>query len=223
MAAQAIPGFSGVIFDMDGLVLNTEPTYAYAWMQAASAFGAQIDDEFCARLSGCHADEVESAFARAIGQGYDREKFLDLANQKWREHVKCQGIAKMPGFDVLLAVLKKHRIPYALATNSDGYYAKECMHFAGVNGYFDIVVTRDQVKHGKPAADLFIEAAKRLSLKPSSCLVLEDSQTGLLAAKAAGTIPVLVSNQADKGLKGLANSSFPSLTEVAALIDELYG
>jgi beta-phosphoglucomutase len=218
---QALPHFEAVIFDMDGLALDTEPTYVHAWRQAAAEFGIHLDDAFCHGLFGRHADDVEQALKGKIGNGFDRRRFHELAARHWRAYAASHGIAKMPGLDALLDVLAHHRIPYALATNSDAPYARECLYLARAAERFPLVVTRDQVARGKPAPDLFVEAAARLRTLPARCLILEDSETGLLAARESGGLPILVTPGQDlpAGLTSLALAVFPSLNAVAAVIE----
>lgn len=214
--------FDAVIFDMDGLVLDSEPAYAHAWKQAAAEFGVRIDDPFCHDLFGRHADDVAQAFAEKIGSDFDRQRFHEVAVYHWRAHVAAHGIAKMAGLDQLLDVLAEGGIPYALATNSDGPYARECLQLSATAGRFPLVVTRDQVSRGKPAPDLFIETARRLETSPERCIILEDSETGLLAARAARALPLLVSSRPEvtERLRSLALAVFPSLASVASAIRE---
>jgi len=211
-----LPAFKAVIFDMDGLVLDSESTYVFAWKQAAAEFAVHLEDEFTQSLFGRQADDVERAVAEKIGDGFERERFLDLAAQFWQAHVGSRGIAPMPGVRDLLAVLGDLRIPYALATNSSGAYAEQCLRLAGLDAHFPLAVTRDQVAEGKPAPDLFLEAARRLGHAAEQCLVLEDSATGLLAARRAGAVPVLVlARPAPKESAALAALSFRTLLDVA--------
>ncbi len=219
-----LPPFKAVIFDMDGLVLDSEPTYVFAWRQAAAEFAIQLEDGFMQSLFGCHADDVERALAEKIGAGFERERFLDLAARFWRSHVGVHGIAPMPGVEDLLAALDYQGIPYALATNSDSSYAAQCLRLARLESRFPLAVTRDQVAAGKPAPDLFLEAARRLGFAAVQCLVLEDSATGLLAARRAGAVPALVlARPAPEDAKALAALSFRSLREVAERIQARAG
>jgi len=189
-----LPDFSAVIFDLDGLVLDSEPTYAAAWKKAAAEFGAYLDEDFLLGLFGRHAEDVEMALAQRIGPAFDqhRDRYHAAAARCWRAHVDNHGIATLPGVDNLLALLDHRGIPYALATNSSGPNAKECLRLAGLEGRFAWMVTRDQVVSGKPEPDLFLQTAKLMGVAAEQCLVLEDSTTGLLAAQRAGAIPLLV-------------------------------
>lgn len=211
-----LPGFRAVIFDMDGLVLDSEPTYAFAWMKAAEEFGTPLEEAFLRGLFGRHADDVEAALAQRIGPEFDRERYLAAASRHWRTHVTVHGIATLPGVENLLALLERNGIPYALATNSDGPYATECLRHAKMDGRFAKTVTRDQVAQGKPEPDLFLEAARRLGVAIEQCLVLEDSATGLLAARRAGATPVLVLDRpAPEDSAALASLSYRTLDEFA--------
>lgn len=216
----APPLLRAVILDMDGLVLDSEPAYCEAWRRAAAEFGVELTATFCANLFGRHADDVESAIRGAIGDGYDRRKYFQAAEGHWRDHLAQHGVTPMPGLDILLDLFRHRNIPYAVATNSDGPYARESLRQAGLEAKFPLVVTRDQVARGKPAPDLFLEAARRLRTPPDRCLVLEDSATGLAAGIAAGTLTVLVQPReiTRQQLADQALAAFPSLGEVAAWI-----
>lgn len=214
-----LPIFEAVLLDLDGLVLDTEPTYLFAWREAAAAFGAVLDEQTGHTLFGRQADDVMRTLQTLIGPRFDRARFHALAEKHWRVYLKHHGIACMPGLSSLLDCFERLNIPYALATNSDAPYALECLEHGGVARSFPIWVSRDQVAHGKPAPDLFVEAARRLGVDPSACLVLEDSATGLLAAHRAQAIPVLVQKrQIPAEIRALAAACFASLTEVATAL-----
>ncbi len=204
---------------MDGLAIDSEPSFIFAWSQAATVFGAHLEDGLVRSLLGRHADDVESALKQTIGEGFDCNRFHLLAAQFWREYVEVRGISPMPGLDGLLELLGRNRIPYALATNSDGHNASECLRLSGLKSHFPLTVTRDQVSAGKPEPDLFLIAARLMGVAASECLVLEDSTIGLLAASRAGMTPVLVNAKtATLEPHQLAAMSFQSLHEVAEAI-----
>lgn len=215
-----LPSFDAVLFDLDGLVLDTEPTYLYAWRKAAVEFGAKLDNSLGHRLFGQHADAVMQALQDLIGPSFERERFHVAASSYWHQYLNSHGVVCMPGLEKLLDSLAWRHIPYALATNSDAPYAKICLERAGIDDRFPIRVSRDQVQHGKPEPDLFLEAARRLSVDPGRCLVLEDSPTGLEAARRAGTMPVLVqARPVEAATLTLAVAHFHSLEQIADAIE----
>lgn len=189
---EPLPPFHAVVMDMDGLALDTEATYCTAWQRAAAELGYALSNEFCRGLFGRHADDVKSALAAACGSGFDPRAFHAAAERHWLATLQADGVAKMPGLDRLLAALRRHAIPYALATNSDEPYASLCLDAARARHEFPVMVTRDQVASGKPAPDLFLEAARRLGVPPARCLALEDSPPGLTACIEAGMVAVWI-------------------------------
>lgn len=218
------PRFKAVVFDMDGLVLDSEQSYVFAWRRVAENLGARLEDEFVEDLFGRQADDVIRLLAEKLGKVFDAERFCRDAENYWRAHVHSHGIPAMPGVSELLALLKRHRVPFALATNSMGIFARECLRAGGLEGAFPVMVTRDQVAAGKPEPDLILEAAKRMEVSAEQCLVLEDSATGLQAAARAGAMPILVSQRpAPLNLQSLAAAYYRSLLEASQGIRPFLG
>lgn len=184
--------FAAVIFDMDGLVLDTEGTYIIAWKQAASALGHDFPDGFYLSLSGLHYKDVELKLIEYCGAEFDLQTFKRLSGDFWREYVAVHGIQIKHGFTGLLELLNQKKIPYCLATNSLMVNALECLKLAGIERVFPIVVTRDHVQHGKPEPDIFLKASELLQVDISRCLVVEDSHAGIVAASRAGAVSVFV-------------------------------
>lgn len=184
--------FSAVIFDMDGLVLDTESSYCYAWQQAAAAMGFTLSEAFCLALSGLQAKDVEQALRTRCGADFNMPVFNDRAGRFWRDYVDAQGINIKRGFIPLLEYIIQQRIPFCLATNSRSINAYECLELAGLKDVFPLIVTRDDVELGKPEPDIFLTAAQLLPADISRCLVVEDSHAGIIAANKAGAFSVLV-------------------------------
>lgn len=193
--ANFLPDFSGVLLDMDGLVLDSEVTYVEAWENAALELGHPLEPGFARSLFGRHAGDVAFEFKKFFGPGFDAEVFFRLAERHWFKGIEENGVAPMPGITQLLSCLQERGIPYALATNSDRPYADLCLERSGLLTAFPLTIARDEVKRGKPEPDLFLGAAKLLGLPASNCLVLEDSEAGLDAAKASGAVAVLIQRQ----------------------------
>ena len=188
--------FDAVIFDMDGLVLDTESTYIIAWQQAANAMGYGFSDDFCLSLSGCHYKDVELRLIEYCGAEFNLQTFNRLSSDFWREYVDVHGIKIKHGFIGLLELLIRQKIPYCLATNSPAENALECLELAGIEDVFSTVITRDLVRNGKPEPDLFQKAAELLQVDIKRCLVIEDSSAGIVAASRAGAVSVFIPSTA---------------------------
>jgi beta-phosphoglucomutase len=184
--------FAAFIFDMDGLVLDTEPTYFAAWQQAVEAMGYTVDPHSFKTLSGHHYSQVEAQLLTWYGVGFNLYAFRQLSSELWRNYVKDQGIAVKPGVIALLDYADQNQIPVCLATNSSTINAHECLAIAGIKHRFPVIVTGDDVQQGKPAPGIFLKAAGSLQVDIRRCLVFEDSRTGIVAANAAGAYSVYV-------------------------------
>ncbi len=184
--------FSAVIFDMDGLVLDTESTYSIAWQKAANAMGHDFSDDFCLSLSGLHYKDIELRLIDYCGADFNLPTFNRLSGDFWRDHVNVHGIKIKHGFTGLLELLNLQKLPYCLATNSLAANALECLELAGIKDIFSIIVSRDQVQHGKPEPDIFLKAAELMQVDISRCLVIEDSHAGIVAASRAGAVSVFI-------------------------------
>ena len=184
------PEFSAVILDLDGLVLDTEKTYRIAWCFALETMGYSFSQNFYQRLSGLQYESIERFFLEQCGTDFDVPLFRKISAEQWHDYVDAEGIAVKPGVFDLLAALTERQIPYCLATNSLSENAERNIDIAGIAHLFPNKVTRDQVKRGKPAPDIFLQVANHYKVDPENCLVIEDSVNGVLAAKAAGMYAV---------------------------------
>lgn len=199
--------FKGFIFDMDGLVLDTEPTYFAAWQQAVETMGFQLEPDAFKIVSGFHYQQVEAQLKAWLGQDFNLQAFKQLGTDYWRKHVREHGITVKPGIIALLDYAEQQGIPVCLATNSWAIYARHCLAIAGLTQRFPLMVTGDDVEHVKPAPDIFLKAAERMQLDIQQCVIFEDSHTGILAASTSGAYTVYVP------------STFPINPQALALCD----
>ncbi|WP_031438701.1 HAD family hydrolase [Methylobacter tundripaludum] len=212
--------FSAIIFDMDGLVLDTESTYFIAWQQAAKAMGYGFPDDFCLSLSGLHYNDIEPKLIEYCGAEFNLQTFNRLSGDFWRDHVDVHGIRIKHGFSELLELLIRQKIPYCLATNSRAANALTCLELAGIKDVFSIIIARDHVQEGKPEPDVFFKAAEVLQVDISRCLVLEDSHAGIMAASRAGAVSVFIPSiaQADPLTVELCDLMVSDLAQLTSLI-----
>lgn len=212
---------SAVILDMDGLVLDTEKTYFIAWQNAAEMMGFELTSLFCQSLSGLQYQVVEQRLVDLFGHSFQIEQFRRLSSQFWYQYVETQGIDVKKGFYSLMEVLQKNEISYCLATNSNQKNALECLTLAGVNDFFTVLITRDQVKSGKPSPDIFLQAARQLGKLISNCLVAEDSSVGVKAAKNAGAYTIYIPSFRTEMVDS-ADLSLDDLGQLAEMIQEYF-
>ena len=212
--------FKAVIFDMDGLVLDSETGYFTAWQQAACDMGCSLDDAFCTSLSGAHGPVISRRLTAHFGADFDIQRFYALSSQCWREQVQQQGIPVKAGFFELMQRIREMKLPFCLATNSRRQDAEQCLSYAGLAGVFSCMITRDDVKNPKPAPDVFLKAADALGFASNDCLVLEDSPVGVVAAIAAKCPCIFVPSclPADKQAMRQAHRVLADLKQVADFI-----
>lgn len=206
-----------IIFDMDGLVIDSEAGYVAAWRQTALAMGYQIDEDFALGLSGANAEQVKAYLLEKLGNDFDLAQFSELSSEHWLAHVEQQGIEVKRGFFTLLDLIQQQNLAFCLATNSRRLQALRCLKLAGLENVFSLVVARDDVVTGKPAPDLFLKAAEILGHAVEDCLVLEDSPIGIAAAVAAGAPCYYLPSQAvkDDWASQQAVAVFDDLEQVA--------
>jgi len=183
---------TALIFDMDGLMLDSECLYQKSWKQAAELLGYTLDEVLYLSLVGRSNTEAAATFRQVFGDDFPMAAFNQCWHKRWHELVQTQGIPLKPGLTELLDWVEAHSIPKAVGTSSNSAEADLCLTTAGIRDRFAAIVTVDQVAAGKPAPDIFLEAARRLGIKPEACLVLEDSNAGVKAAQAAGMTVVMV-------------------------------
>jgi pseudouridine-5'-monophosphatase len=182
-----------VIYDMDGLLLDTEPFYTKVSQTIAARYGKVFDWTVKARMIGKRAADSAKIFTSALELPMTPEEYL-VARQSMLEGLFPQA-EPLPGAVRLTEHLKRHGIPQAVATSSDGrhFELKTTRHKPWFR-LFDTVVIGDdpEVRHGKPAPDIFLLAARRLGIAPSASLVFEDSPVGVTAACSAGMSVIAV-------------------------------
>jgi HAD superfamily hydrolase (TIGR01509 family) len=183
---------AAVVFDMDGLMVDTEPLYQRAWQQAASELGYELGDELYAQFVGRPTDACETLLVAALDRLFPLDQFRERWPILWRREVNDVGVQPKPGLWDLLAYIDAQRLPAAVATSSEAEYADMTLRQAGLAHRFAVIVTGDQVRRGKPEPDIYLEAARRLGVSPTDCVALEDSEAGIRAVQRAGMIGLLV-------------------------------
>ena len=210
-----------VLLDLDGLLIDSEPIYRSAWQSAAADLGYELSDDLYLTLIGLSDRDSEEALIRAFGSEFSLAQFRGLWPARWRRQVEISGIPVKPGLWDFLKVIEKRLLPVAVATSSDVEQAGMSLQAAGLSQRFSCIVTGDLVPNGKPAPDIFLEAARRLGFPPGHCIVLEDSEAGVLAAAAARMPVLLIPDLKPPSARttALAYRVFASLKEAAEFVE----
>jgi HAD superfamily hydrolase (TIGR01509 family) len=180
-----------VVFDMDGLIFNTEALYRDAIMAVAADGGHDIPLAFYLSTLGMSGEATRVAFNERCGKEFDFDVFWTTASTQFRELAKLQLCAKA-GVVELLDVLDDARLPRAIATASRHEDVQFNLAARGLLGRFETIIAHGDYSSGKPHPEPFLKAAERLGVEPELCVALEDSYNGVRAAAGAGMMTIMV-------------------------------
>jgi HAD superfamily hydrolase (TIGR01509 family) len=191
-----------VIFDMDGLIVDSEILYRMAWRQSAAELGHHMSDDLYACLTGRRTVECETLLLETYGSKFPLNDFLARSDQLCEELVEKYGVSTKPGLNALLDLLDAWHLPKAVATSTDRVNALRCL--GDLVDRFVLIVTGDEVTAGKPDPEIFLLTAAHLQFAPQQCLVLEDANAGVQAAHAAGMSVIMVPDLTPPSPRSLA-------------------
>lgn len=213
----------GIIFDMDGLMIDTEKLLHKYWVQAANEFGYPMKMEHVLQIRSLAAKFAIPKLKNMLGEDFDYYKVRARRMELMNQHVEQYGLEKKKGLDELLDYAKKNGYVMAVATATDEERTAKYLKSIGKYSYFDEIVCGPMVANGKPEPDIYLEAAKRLKLQPEKCMALEDSPNGILAAYRAGCVPVMVPDldEPSKETKEMLYGLVSDLTQVIPLLESL--
>ena len=182
-----------VIFDLDGLLIDSETMFQKSRTEAASRLGFNIDEEFYySHLAGHNLMDSRKILADSLGDGFPFEQFSQLCAETLNRLAKTEGTQVKTGALEILEWLNDMHVQCALATGSKIPHVSRSIEALNFAHFFQEVVTRESVEKGKPNPDLFLKAAERLCVPADCCIILEDSDAGVLAAKSAGMRVIMV-------------------------------
>ncbi len=208
----------GAIFDMDGLLFNTEKVYKDSWRATAEYYGKDFGFELAEAVSGAGEAGCREAIHRFYPDVDVTEFFMHVVNTARKTFEN--GVEMMAGVEEILELFKTSGAKIAVASSSDIEVITNNLRRANIGKYFDAVISGDQVANGKPAPDIFLKAAAAINLAPEDCYVFEDSFNGIRGAKAAGCTPIMIpdTTQPTDEIKKLCARIYSSLSEAACAI-----
>lgn len=211
-----------VIFDMDGVLFDTEKLCQDSWIAVAGERGLPGMEEIFPRCIGLNANDSRQVVLGAYGQDFGYDDFRKRASEWFWEYIENNGLPMKPGVNELLHWLKENGWTVGLASSTRGESVRKCLERAGIRDYFEEVVTGDMVEHSKPLPDIYLLACSRLGAEPAESYAIEDSPNGIRSAHAAGMHPLMVPDMiaADEEMKRLSEKIFNDLGGVLEFFRE---
>lgn len=212
----------GVLFDMDGVVLDTEKLYTRFWREAALALGYPMTVEQAMGMRSLNSEagqaKLESYFGPGISRAALRDKRIELMN----EYVQTHGVEPKPGIYELLDYLQKAGIPRAITTSSPMRRVHRYLDPLGLTERFDRLCSGHDVPHGKPEPDIYLYGARSIGVEPEECIAVEDSYAGIISAHRAGCCTVMVPDldEPTEEMQMLLHARCDSLADLIGLIEK---
>jgi len=215
-----ISGIRGVVFDLDGTLLDTEKLYLRFWLEAAAQMGYPMQARHVLMIRGMAPAFAGPLLRREVCEDFDYEGVRNLRRRLMDAYTEAYGVEPKPGMLQTLRALRERGMRIGLATATPPERALSHLKKVGAAECFDAVVCASMVARGKPAPDIYEEAVRRLGLLPREAVAVEDAPSGIRSAHAAGLFPVMVPDQdePDEEIRALCAAVVPELTEILKIV-----
>lgn len=210
-----------VVFDMDGLMFDTEKLTVQALDYAGEKIGIGKMGHMVYKTLGMNIKSSMNIFIEEYGGKIAEEDFTEYIREFFNDYFNRHGIPLKMGLIELLSYLKANNYKIAVATSSNKETALNHFKRTNITEYFDVIVCGDMIKNSKPAPDIYLKASELLGVMPSECLALEDSPNGIRSAFSAGLKPIMIPDliEPTKEIIDLLHSKLANLNEVINLLD----
>lgn len=213
-----------IVFDMDGVIFDSEKLYRKHWMITGAEYGISEEtmQRLCNLIAGSTKERNEKLLKSEFGQDFDYMTFRGKTMNRMDQEILRDGLELKPGVKELFHYLQEHGYKIGLATSTHRERAERNLINAGIIDYFDDIVYGGVVKNGKPAPDIYLKACENLHVKPEEAIGVEDSINGVKSSAAAGLYTIMVVDliEPTKETETLANQTFDSLFEVIELLEK---
>ena len=208
-----------IIFDMDGVILDSESISDITWKMAADEKGLAVNDEILNACRGTNKNDTMTILKKYYGADFDSEAFLERTSQFFHEIEEKDGIPLLPYAKEILEYLKP-RYRLALASSTRGPTVERQLRAAGVIDFFETRTTGEMVVHSKPDPEIYLMACKSIGVNPDECAAIEDSLNGIRSAHAAGLHPLMVIDkvQPTEEIKKMCEHIFDSLDGLKTIL-----
>lgn len=212
-----------LVFDMDGLLLDSERIVQRSWEDTGNSLGIPNMGSQIYHTLGMNRASRNEYFSRVIGPDFPHEAFTLGTRKRFYEIVETEGLPVKKGAKELLEYAKSQNYKLAVATSSSEDYASHVLKEAGIFDYFDGMIFGNMVTKSKPDPEIYLKACERIGVEPAHALALEDAPGGIRSAHAAGLYPVMVPDlvQPTEEIEALLFRKYESLLDVIDLLKEL--
>ena len=205
-----------VIFDMDGLMFDTERVSYLSFIEATKCNGYDLDEATFRKTLGANLQMVEKIYQQRFGQNFPFEKVIQKKFACAASYIQKKGVPIKEGLYELLDFLCKYNIKKAVATSSNREVTLTLLKMAGIDHKFEYVLCGDEIEKSKPDPAIFLRVAEKLNCHADRCIVLEDSEMGILAAHRAGMRAIMIPDmvQSTDEIKKILFKEMKNLLEV---------
>ena len=209
-----------VVFDMDGVLFDTERICTIAWREEAKAENLGDIEKAIVGCVGLNLNDTKAFFQREYGEDFPFDTFHGKSGQRFKDIIERDGLPVMKGVNEILSYLKEQKYPVAIASSTRREGVLKHLERSGLRDYFDKIIGGDMVEHSKPQPDIYLIACRELGVKPENAIAIEDSPNGILSAYAANMKPIMVPDmiQPTKELEAKLYARCDSLLDVLALL-----
>jgi len=182
-----------VIFDMDGLMFDSERLWLNSAIRTNKEYGYQVPEELIINCIGCRNEEIKTELKKIMGKEFDADKYLKINEMFMNEDVKINGLKLKSGLIELLEFLKKRNISIAIASSSSTQRVIKCLFDGNIPiDYFDCIIGGENVMKPKPDPEIYLKTLRFLNISAEESIAIEDSDNGIKSAYMAGIKPILI-------------------------------
>ena len=208
--------YQAVVFDMDGVIFDTERLVIEFWKEVAKKHNIPNVEHTCIQCLGTNRVRTREIFLENYGADFPFDPYRAEVTELFNPHYKGVPLPTKPGVRELLSYLQEQDIKVGLASSTAQHLVRDEIGTAGLLPYFQTLVCGDMVEHSKPAPDIFLKACEILNADPTKSIAIEDSFNGIRSAHCAGMTPIMVPDQVQPTdeIRALAFHVMPSLLDV---------